>query len=270
MKRYLLEETVQPGEHIYVSKRVLKKQVPLHWHDFIEIELVTDGVGEYWLNGQHHMLRRGSLSILRYTDFHQLKTDSEMKLLNLSINDAVLTQEQFNRIAAGESLFFQLSEQETGRMEQLMLLCLDAYKEKDGVYLQHLLDCFFMRVLRLLPEHTEDLLDEKPIRKALLYMLMHFRRNPTLTEVASVTHYNVSYFSHIFHKETGMTYTQYLTFLKVNYAKKLLESTNLKISDIFQECGFASHSNFLRLIREDTGTSPVQYRKQKQVHKVGG
>jgi len=59
-----------------------------------------------------------------------------------------------------------------------------------------------------------------------------------------------------------MTYTQYLNMLKTDYAKELLVSTDLKITEVCQECGFTSHSNFLRLIKAATGMPPMAYRKQ--------
>ena len=104
--------------------------------------------------------------------------------------------------------------------------------------------------------------NERPIQTALLYIHMHFRENPTLSQVAKIAHYNTSHFSSTFHKELGTTYCNYLNMLKISYAKELLISTNLKISDIGNECGFTSHSNFLRLFKENSGLSPMQFRKQ--------
>ena len=97
---------------------------------------------------------------------------------------------------------------------------------------------------------------------ALLHLHMHFRENPSLGKLAAIAHYNASYFSTAFHSYTSMTYSQYLNMLKIDYAKKLLLTTNLKIADICQECGFTSHSNFLRLFRQQTTMSPAAYRKQ--------
>ena len=104
--------------------------------------------------------------------------------------------------------------------------------------------------------------NERPIQAALLYIHMHFRENPKLSQVAKIAHYNSSHFSATFHKELGTTYCDYLNMLKISYAKELLISTNLKILDICNECGFTSHSNFLRLFKENTGLSPLQFRKR--------
>ena len=102
-----------------------------------------------------------------------------------------------------------------------------------------------------------------PIQTALLYLQMHFRENPGLPRLAEIAHYSASHFSTTFHKRIGMTYTQYLNVLKTEYAEKLLLSTDMKVTDISYESGFASHATFLRLFRQKTGVSPSEYRKTR-------
>lgn len=58
------------------------------------------------------------------------------------------------------------------------------------------------------------------------------------------------------------TYSQYLNHLKISYAKNLLITTDLKIDRIGSECGFCSESNFLRVFKQVTGTSPLAYRRE--------
>jgi AraC-like DNA-binding protein len=264
MYRYLLQDSVKPGSHLAVSTRRLMKPIGVHWHDYIELELTVDGSGSQNLNGQKTALKRGSLCLMRLADFHELIPQPELRLMNLSVDESILSGELLKQLTLGNSLMFQLGEGETQTMESLLTLIMkeNAGQNPDTDYLKHLLSCILLRILRLVPKE-EGLapMEETPIHAARLYLHMHFRENPSLSRLAQIAHYNTSHFSATFHKETGMTYTQYLNMLKTDYAKKLLLSTKLKITEICSECGFASHSNFLRLFRQETGMSPAAYRK---------
>lgn len=265
MYRYLLQDSVKEGNHLSVQKRTVSRQIGLHWHDYIELELVVDGKGKQQLNDRESSLRRGSLSLLRLTDFHGLSAESELQLYNLSVDEAFLSADLLQQLTLSDALCFHLNEKETQTVERLLVLCMEenAREKADTEYLQHLLACILLRVSRLVPDGQRRIIPgEKNIRSALLYLQMHFRENPGVEKLADIAHYNTGYFSTVFHKEVGITYTAYLNRLKTDYAKTLLASTKLPVTEIRYECGFTSHSNFLRLFRQATGVSPSAYRKQ--------
>jgi len=265
VERFLLQDAVRPGSHLAVSRRHKRSSVGVHWHNYIELELITGGTGWQKLNGQRYELRRGSLCLLRLTDFHEINPDPELHILNLSVDEEFLSRELLERLSQGKAMMFQMEEDQTRTMEQLLQLCMEenGQAQPDQAYLEHLISCVLLRLLKLVPEQRGYGSDgERPFQAALLYLHMHFRENPSLGELAKIAHYNVSHFSMVFHRELGMTYTQYLNMLKTDYAKELLVSTDLKITEVCQECGFTSHSNFLRLIKAATGMPPMAYRKQ--------
>ncbi|MEE0945711.1 MAG: AraC family transcriptional regulator [Acutalibacteraceae bacterium] len=263
--RYLLKANAKEGSNIIVSERFVKESSALHWHNFIELELVTGGSGYHILNGQRFELSRGSLYLLRLVDFHEVKPVPSLNLINMAIDDSLLSEELLAQLTAGKPLIYSLDEKETCVMEQLLRLCMEENDEKKPHqrYLKHLLICILLRILKLVPDNGDYVpLKDKPIQAAILYLHLHFRENPKLSDLAKISHYNTSHFSTTFHKELGMTYSQYLNMLKINYAKELLLSTPLKITEVCYECGFASQSNFLRLFKEYTGFSPLEFRKK--------
>lgn len=265
LEKYLFQDQYKKETGIAISERFITNHNPLHWHNFLELELIISGNGEQTLNGQKTQLKKGCLSIIRLTDFHQVTPKDELHLLNLMVDDKLLSQEMLTKITSENILFFDLKEEDAKVFEMLFRLCLAENESvtPDTSYLKHLIMCIFLKVIKMAPAgKVKSSSNEQPIQTALLYMHIHFRENPTLSEVAKITHYNVSHFSSTFHKEMGTTYCDYLNRLKISYAKELLICTNLKISDICNECGFTSHSNFLRLFKENSGLSPMQFRKQ--------
>lgn len=250
-----------------VREHLIHSVVPMHWHNYIELELVTDGSGMQHLNGQALPLTRGSLSVIRLTDYHQIEPDDYMRLTHVKIAETLLPAEQLARISTEPMMFYQLEEEEFAPMEQLLYLCREESElpTPDPVYLRSLMTCIFIRILRLMPEGHNPLPGKNnPLQEARLYLHMHFREDPSLQEVAALFHYHPSYFSSVFRKEMRISYSDYLNTLKISYAKQLLLSTELKFIDICYECGFSSYSNFLQCFKAQVGCSPSRFRKMSR------
>ena len=82
-----------------------------------------------------------------------------------------------------------------------------------------------------------------------------------LTEVASIAGLNESYFSSKFKKEFGKTFVEYLKEVRINHAKKLMETTNMKIYEISQAVGYKNVEHFTRIFKTHVGVTPKQYSK---------
>ena len=95
------------------------------------------------------------------------------------------------------------------------------------------------------------------------YLFRHFREDVTLAQVAEKSGYTPNYFSHLFHESCGIRFVDFLTQLRLNYARTMLLTTNQSVSQIAQSSGFSSSSNFFRAFRKDTGLSPLEYRNLK-------
>ena len=101
------------------------------------------------------------------------------------------------------------------------------------------------------------------MHKASLYMRMHFRDNLSLDDIASYVNLNSSYFCKIFHSEMGTSPKQYLSALRLEYAKKLLSITDLPVIEICFACGYNSLSNFLKAFKQKYGFSPKCIRSRE-------
>lgn len=80
-----------------------------------------------------------------------------------------------------------------------------------------------------------------------------------LTEVAGLAGLNESYFSAKFKKEFGTNFSDYLKTVRMNHAKRLMETTNMKIYEVSQAVGYRSVEHFTRIFKAYTGVTPKQY-----------
>lgn len=99
------------------------------------------------------------------------------------------------------------------------------------------------------------------IEESIKYIKEHFREKLTLEIIASKVFMNPKYFSRIFKKEMDVTFTKYIIQLKIQYACRLLKTTNYQVYRISTECGFADPSYFNRVFCAQMNITPQKYRK---------
>jgi AraC-like DNA-binding protein/ligand-binding sensor protein len=103
------------------------------------------------------------------------------------------------------------------------------------------------------------------IRRARAYILANQADPIDLDKVAQAMHVSTFYFCKMFKKATGLTFTDYLSRVRVEKAKTLLLNPHLRISEIAYDVGFQSLTHFNRMFRKIVGQSPTDYRESKSV-----
>lgn len=71
-----------------------------------------------------------------------------------------------------------------------------------------------------------------------------------------------SYFQLIYRETFGITCISDVINCKIEYAKKMLTTTNLSVSEISEECGYENEEHFMRQFKKHTGVTPTAYRKK--------
>lgn len=98
------------------------------------------------------------------------------------------------------------------------------------------------------------------ISRAKQYIAEHHTEDLTLGQVAQAVHMSVFYFCKLFHKSTGLHFTEYVSRVRIERAKNLLLNPNLRISEIAYEVGFQSLTHFNRVFKQVAGQSPTGFR----------
>lgn len=108
----------------------------------------------------------------------------------------------------------------------------------------------------------------KLVYQAKAFIDEHFTDpNLLLNEVAARINLSPSHFSVVFSREIGESYKDYLTRLRIERAKELLRTTNLKCSEIAYQSGYNDPHYFSHVFKKNTGLPPQQFRQQPQVRK---
>jgi two-component system response regulator YesN len=98
--------------------------------------------------------------------------------------------------------------------------------------------------------------------KAKEYIWGHYNQEISLKKTADAVGINPFYLSHLFRKEMGVSFLEYLTSVRISIAKKLLRQRSLSMMEICLEVGYQDPSHFAKIFKKKEGIRPTEYRKQ--------
>lgn len=98
------------------------------------------------------------------------------------------------------------------------------------------------------------------IKDAIYHITANYDQNLTLSDVSQSLNINKNYLSTLFKKETGTTITKYILNKKMTEANRLIETTNILISDVANMVGIDDVSYFTKLYKKHYGITPSKYK----------
>lgn len=113
-------------------------------------------------------------------------------------------------------------------------------------------------------EPSKDLIDE-----VIAYVERNYRKDIGLGQIAKTLHVSPNYLSTLFHKKTGITFIKYVTKIRIQKAKDMLNHSNLSIQEIANAVNYSSTRHFTRIFTDLVGCYPSQYRNQHRENKLG-
>ena len=251
------------GKKITVEMHTVHLHHPLHWHSFFEIEIILSGEGKYVVNDVEYDLSDKNVFLLTSTDFHCLKLNGTAEIINISFNETMMSDTDmcslvFNKI---ERAYYFAAEEYQHIVN--VARALEHECRIDGECRAALLSYIIKSLLRKNPDGFCADVEKNSlggIRRAIIYMEMHFRENISLDTVASEAGYTPSYFSRIFKKATGESYIEMLTKYRLGYARTLL-ANGFSVTDACFSSGFGSLTNFQEIFRKKYKVSPREYKR---------
>lgn len=109
---------------------------------------------------------------------------------------------------------------------------------------------------RLLPS------DSAVVLRICRYVQGHLHEKIRGEDIAAAMRMNRSYLCRHFHQKTGITLTDYISKSKVEEGKRLLQYTDLPLSEIYMRLGFTTQHYFHAVFKKYVGITPTQYRVQ--------
>jgi len=251
---------------------------PFHYHsDIIEIHCMIKGERIVYLEGDEgltcHIIYGNEAFITFPYEIHQNGDSSQSPCefyafqINLRDRDNLLCLDKeysnylCDTLLALKHRHLSLSTTEIGLLRRTFNLfsSKDTHDIKTAVLT---LSSFLFNLQYMNPvEHgTREILDEN-IQRVIQYISQNLSETPSLEALAEVSSYSLSRFKTKFKTEIGMPPAEYITLQKIKYAKKLLETTDMSITELSYKLGFSSSNYFSSVFKKMLNITPQQYKK---------
>lgn len=241
-----------------------------HEHKFYELEITLLGNGVQTINGTTHPMRRGEVHIIRPGDVHAFQTDGALKTFLVQFSPKrVQNNDTFTQIGgADRALITYLSNDECDAFENVCN-ALDYLKTGDGdaesdmicKLIDVLLGIFYSSFNNRKKAKESSLDSSDKIQQMLDWIQMHYRTYITAEDIAKQFHFNTAYLRRLFKDRVGVSIMQYLKTLRLEYAKTLLLTSSMKISEVCDKSGYRSMPTFIADFKEKFGYAPLAFRE---------
>lgn len=247
-----------------------------HWHSCFEITYIVRGEGRYFVNGETYTVSDGDIILFNNIEPHGWEVTDTLELIVMVFQAELIANgfalldydylEPFLKRGTNFKNVLPASEQVTKDIYQL-LTEISHEEECRPVGYQLMIKANILKILTLLIRHSQDtsksdrLLSRKALEMKRLssvfdYINLHYTERLTLADAAEMAYMSPNYFSQYFKKVTGQNFSDYLNVLRIKKAQELLRKGEDNVIDVAMACGFRNMSNFYRMFKKHTGTTP--------------
>jgi len=142
--------------------------------------------------------------------------------------------------------------------EELVRELINSVEQQDNQALVASLIARYEQLLDLLQQSSGS----HYVQLASSYIDRFYFKNISLEKCAKSIGVNASYLSRIFHQEIKLTFSKYLSLVRIRMAKmKILKGCPLK--QVASECGFKNYNYFFKVFKDVEGITPLGYMEQE-------
>lgn len=120
----------------------------------------------------------------------------------------------------------------------------------------------FYRILSALRRPLSQTEGQRSVRKIISHVYENLHRPCPLGELSALCGYSPNYVIRLFRRETGLTPHAFITHLRLDRARQLLDSSEMSAEQVASACGFASYTSFYREFLRQEGVSPAEWRRR--------
>lgn len=237
--------------------------VAVHWHDYYELGVVLAGRAVHAVNGITTPIEPGHVFLLSPADFHGIEAgDAEPLVMVNAVLHPDLVEPTLESLGTAHA---HLPWGVAGLPEaepDVRRVRVELERRQPGweQVVQASLVSAVVALARVCGSiDAGDARDQgaaAQVRRAVRHVEQHFREPLSLADVAAVAHLSPHWFSEQFRRTTGQSFQSYLKRRRLQFARALLDSTDLGVTEVAHAAGFNDPSYFGRAYRAQYGVPP--------------
>lgn len=243
-----------------------------YWHQSIELLYVLSGNAQVYCRNTQYNLREDDIILINMFDVHSV-SGNKCEVLSLKIDVSALdpeishfSQKRFNCNSSIETDKIKFTP-----LKKLIALIVKA-NINPGDSIDLLNKSYIYELLYILTAYfnVEDNANSKDVNKnferiknIVIYINEHYKEKISLNSLAETFFLSTPYISKIFKEFIGISFSDYLTEIRLSHAVKDLANPNSKIEYISEKNGFSNTRSFVAAFKNKYNYLPSKHRKKE-------
>ena len=262
--------------HIANVKRSF--QIPVHWHDEFEIIYVKSGFLTVSISGENYIGKPGDAFVVSPGNLHFMGSQTgnvdyftflfPLKYISFRTDD-ILDDKLLEPLNSGHLIISPEIEDAVKEQCEQLVEIYGAKKEESQskitaqiktkiILLQFILELWKKGFIV-----ENDTSGKNTVEKEMVsYIQQNFTGKILLKEFGEQFHLSEKYISRYFKEHFHITISQYVTYLRLEHAKQLLQDTDIPVTEVAMQSGYQNVSYFIRSFKKTYGMSPLKYRNK--------
>jgi AraC-like DNA-binding protein/mannose-6-phosphate isomerase-like protein (cupin superfamily) len=285
MKEYNIFDFAGIDFPFFISKGLHTRSVFPHTHNFIELEIITNGSAQHIVDGKTYHIKKGDVVVLMPSFVHELQNVQELEHYNFKfdLEKLVLLETDIEKLSGFQSLFIiepfhkyehdytshmTLNEEQLSTVNMLCeLMFIEWINRTDGY--KWVIKSYFLSLITYLarnfsPNTTSSSPKINDIVKTVTFIYENLSQKITVSMLSSMACLSERQYTRIFKDAYGVSPIEYVINCRLTLACRLMKNTNKSLSEICTLCGFGDKVSFSRLFKNRYHITPGEYRKKLQ------
>ena len=259
-------------------------QIPVHWHDEFEIIYVKSGLLTVSISGESYIGKAGDAFVVSPGNLHLMGSQSgtvdyytflfPLKYISFRTDD-MLDEKLLEPLNSGHLMICpRVKDTAKELCEQLIEIYMAKKDESESkiatqVRTKIILLQFILEMWKKGFVIENDTSGRNIVEKEMVsYIQQNFTGKISLKEFGEQFHLSEKYISRYFKEHFHITLSQYITYLRLENAKQLLQDTDLSVTETAMQSGYQNVSYFIRSFKKTYGISPLKYRNSGILTKI--
>ena len=252
-------------------------QIPVHWHDEFEIIYVRSGFLTVSISGESYIGKTGEAFVVSPGNLHLMGSQSgtvdyytflfPLKYISFRTDD-MLDEKLLEPLNSGHLMICPRVKDTAKELCEQLIEIYEAKKDESEskittqVRTKIILLQFILEMWKKGFVIEKDTSGRNTVEKEMVsYIQQNFTGKISLREFGEQFHLSEKYISRYFKEHFHITLSQYVTYLRLEHAKQLLQDTDIPVTAVAMQSGYQNVSYFIRSFQKAYAVSPLKYRK---------
>ena len=253
-------------------------QIPVHWHDEFEIIYVRSGFLTVSISGESYIGKTGEAFVVSPGNLHLMGSQSgtvdyytflfPLKYISFRTDD-MLDEKLLEPLNSGHLMICPRVKDTAKELCEQLIEIYEAKKDESEskITTQVRTKIILLQFILHMWENgfiiENDKSGRNTVEKEMIsYIQQSFTGEISLKEFGEQFHLSEKYVSQYFKEHFHITLSKYVTYLRLEHAKQLLQNSDIPVTEVAMLSGYQNVSYFIRSFKKTYGVSPLKYRKK--------